>query len=379
MNDAWSFALIVGIASWLIMEAWSALLIRHPMKRIFSDMPNQRSSHTQAIPRGAGLPLGLVGCLAIFAMPAFEDTLFVTKITLSIGFVILSTLGVIDDLWNISAKIRLATHFLVAVITVYSYMLDGFHKGWNAELGSLIFAASLWVIFAVASINFYNFADGINGYVALFSILVFLSVAFFVKEIFGLNTFYPSISFAIPLVCALLSILKNNLWLNRVFMGDCGSTVLGLYFSFLTLPFFFENSLIPTASSAFSTLSSSPQMTLAGLALSFGLSLILLVDCTSMIIAKLSLGLGIAYAHRQHFYQRLSRHPRLSHRKATLLLFSIQLILNLALFSLIRELGALKSGLIIGFCTPIAVISLFYKHRKNMALSIKADFPLKTP
>ena len=110
------------------------------------DKPNHRSSHSRKTIRGGGIifPLAII---IWFIFSGFQYPWFTA------GLFLISLVSFLDDLNNISRRLRLFAH-LTAVALAFSQLE--------------IFAANPWMLIPVfilfiGIINAYNFMDGING------------------------------------------------------------------------------------------------------------------------------------------------------------------------------------------------------------------------
>jgi UDP-GlcNAc:undecaprenyl-phosphate GlcNAc-1-phosphate transferase len=171
----------------------------------FLDMPNQRSLHTEATPK--------LGGLAIVASITFSAALYSPELLYLLPFLlVLITLSFLDDLITIKPLIRLAVHFLTALI--FLFILD-------LQSNYLFFIILLF--FLVWVINLYNFMDGSDGLAAGMSIIGFSCYAV-LSIIFGDLNFAI---FNIIIITACSSFLFFNFPPAKIFMGDTGSIPLG--------------------------------------------------------------------------------------------------------------------------------------------------------
>jgi len=203
------------------------------------DFPNDRKKHTGSVP--------LIGGIAMFFCVSFGLLISNTVILYdNLFFLILSSfilviLGAIDDYKNISHKIRLFFQVISALIIIEFggvlvenlgglFSVDSIHLG----VFSLIFT-----IFAIVGvINALNFSDGVDGVSASLSIVTFSSVAFFAfifNDIFALK-------FVFCFIVSIFAFLIFNVGLGqnskfKVFMGDAGSTFLGLGIAWCLITF----------------------------------------------------------------------------------------------------------------------------------------------
>lgn len=284
---------------------WFWFIRNSSWSHYFQDVPNKRSSHTKIASRGAGY----IFCLAIgfpivfMGIQAGRGLAFKAFIIAS-AFVGLGSIGLIDDIYNVSAKLRLLFHLISAFLVVLIVTSAKSIVDWPILMAATTFIA--------LTINFYNFADGINGFVATQFLITSAGwLSHFCLTGIG-KDFFHNPEYVAPLVVCLTAFLWFNVVKKTVFMGDSGSTVLGLLVgSFHVLgPDFSFLSWIKSA------------------ALASIFSFVIFADCSTMIIAKTLLGINWTTPHRQHFYQRLSRRSGWSHIRASVALAILQFIIN---------------------------------------------------
>jgi len=274
------------------------LIKNYYIKNAILEEINERSSHTVPTPHGGGIALSLtwfVGLIYLNINNQIDTTLFYS---LMIGIVI-SVVSFFDDIYDLSAMLRLIVQSGVAVMGIV--MLGGLG---TIEFGLFnisnpivtnIFAFLLIVWF----INLYNFLDGINGYAG--SEALFLGIAGFL--IFGGGHF-------IVLIVATLGFLYWNFNKAKIFMGDVGSTLLGYNVAIFTL--YYANHA-PTFFWIWIIL--------------FG---VFWFDATVTLIRRKLNGEKISQAHKKHGYQRLNQ-SGWSHFKVT----NWSIIINILLFTMV--------------------------------------------
>lgn len=184
---------------------------------------NERSSHTIPTPHGGGIAIAItwfIGLTYLFFTDLINTSLYYALMTGAI----IAIVSYLDDLFELSAKIRLLAQTVVAILGLY--FLGGFESlnlfffNIDNQLITNIFAFIMIIWF----INLYNFLDGIDGYAG--SEAVFLSLAGYL--LFGGDYF-------LVLIFAVLGFLVWNWHKAKIFMGDTGSTLLGYNVAIFTI------------------------------------------------------------------------------------------------------------------------------------------------
>src|SRR5215216_3907573 len=171
----------------------------------------------------------LLGGLAIFAAALVAALLFVpmTQATKGIlgGAALIAAVGAIDDWHELGPGLKLAGQVAAALVlvlsgvTVESITLPFIHRVDFGTTGDLLTLLGL-----VGVMNVVNFSDGIDGLAA--GVCAISAVAFAVIA-FDLREDAAGVLAAITAGAA-LGFLVHNFHPASVFMGDCGSNLLGL-------------------------------------------------------------------------------------------------------------------------------------------------------
>jgi len=254
------------------------------LKKSFVALVNERSSHSVPTPHGGGLAIAItwfLGLIYLFYTQQIEASLFYL---LMLGMII-SVLSFFDDIYELSAKLRLSIQSIVAIVSLV--MMGGFNSldfGFFS-ISNTIFTNVFAFFLIVWFINLYNFLDGINGYAGAET--VFLAIAGFL--LFGDNHF-------LILLVSTLGFLYWNWNKAKIFMGDVGSTLLGYNVAIFTLYYGSEESI------------------------DFWIWIILFslfwFDATITLIRRIMNAERISEAHKKHGYQRLNQ-SGWSHFKVT--------------------------------------------------------------
>jgi Fuc2NAc and GlcNAc transferase len=289
------------------------------MKKSLVAEVNERSSHSVPTPHGGGIAIAITWFVGLFYLYLREDIESSLFYALMAG-VVISVVSYLDDLYELSAKVRLLTQSIVALFGLYFLgglqSLDLFFFSIDNPILTNIFTFFMIVWF----INLYNFLDGIDGYAG--SEALFLAVAGFI--LFG------GVHFLV-LAAAVLGFLVWNWHRAKIFMGDVGSTLLGYTVAVFTI--YYANQA----------------------ASNFWVWIILFgvfwFDATLTLIRRKRNGEQLSQAHKKHAYQRLNQSDW-AHDKVVLAAMGV----NVVLLGLIYFLSNVFAAFIIGVLFLYAVM-----------------------
>ncbi len=201
----------VGVA-FVVALAWAALAIPLGPRIGFVDRPDDPSLKAHTRP---AVPLGGVGVfLGVHIGMAIEGIYDPGLAAATAGLVIL---GLVDDRFQLSARIRLVVQVALAfVIVVFA---DG---AWSAQPLAVV----VGVVLVVGTINAVNLLDGLDGLVGSSAAIAVIGVAA-LAEVRGLNSV-----FGLVMAAALVGFLILNWHPARVFLGDNGSYVVGAFLAY---------------------------------------------------------------------------------------------------------------------------------------------------
>ena len=214
-------ALLAALVAFAVAAALTPLAARFARRIGAVDDVKERGLARHATP--------LLGGLAIFGGAFVAGLLFLPDNELTEGILaaaaLITLVGALDDVFDLHPAVKLIGQIAAAVVLVRSGVeVDAFTFPFvhRVELGDL--GGPITVLALVALMNVVNFSDGIDGLAA--GVCAISAVAFAVIA-FDLGRNTAGILAAI--VCgAALGFLLFNFHPASVFMGDCGSNLLGL-------------------------------------------------------------------------------------------------------------------------------------------------------
>ena len=275
------------------------------------DCPQRaRKVHQQATPRMGGAAILFsfltVVLIAGFAVPQLSQLLWGDNPLIGsvlLGSIGIFTIGFLDDLARLTAKIKLLGEFLVAGLVVWGANLS-FTTVQFLGLGSINFSewfgfglSCLWI---VGMANAINLIDGLNGLASGIVLAGLLAVSV-VGYLAGITSV---IWMSTLLIGCLLGFLVYNSRPASIFLGDCGSLTLGyLAGCFTLLASFREDGVLDGIFPV----------------LAFALPIL---DCMFAIFRRMMKGRSPFSPDMEHFHHRLMA-KGLSHGKAVLAMWAM--------------------------------------------------------
>lgn len=304
------------------------------------DEPNYRSAHDEVTLRGGGI-IFPVAYLFIIAYKVFfngykltfDNSLTPNFWIFGSGLLIICTISFIDDVINISSKIRLVFHFIS--VSLLLYFLNVFQL-------LPIWAIPICYIMIIGILNAYNFMDGINGMSGVYSVVV-LGSLWYVNQY--LIAFINQDFIIYPIIASFVFLFFNFRKKAKCFLGDIGS--MGIAFWILAL---LGLLMLKTGELKWILF-----LTVYGIEVIF------------TIVQRLHLKENIFEAHRHHLYQLFANDKKVDHRLVSLGYSFCQLIISIILIAL--DLNDFWTILIIVVPSSIFYILLKLKIKKRLKVS----------
>ena len=183
------------------------------------DKPDARKVHSEPTPQWGGL--AIFAAFAIVILYNFDFSLSLKGV--AIGAAIVVAVGLLDDKFGLSAKLRIIFQLIAAGIAIYSGARMSFMPDtWWGDMLE-IFLSLLWFIGITNAMNFLDGMDGLCIGLSAINAFFFGAVAIGSKQLF-----FMFISAALCGAC--LGFLPYNFRKGKsalIFLGDTGSTFLG--------------------------------------------------------------------------------------------------------------------------------------------------------
>lgn len=316
----------------------TSLILTHLMIKIsknmnIMDIPNERSVHKKPTP--------LLGGIAIFLSFLFGFILFGNQNPLMISILIASflilLLGIFDDIKPIKARYKFIIHILVALIVVFYGGLKLTHVDiFGLSLNFKWMSPYVTILIIVGIINAVNLIDGLDGLCAGISSIYFLTIGVIALILNKFNGLDIILSFI--MLGSTLGFLVFNFPPAKIFMGDTGSTFLGLLISVIMLLGF-------------------KTVTLTSLLIPLVLLILPITDTLFAIIRRALNKKPIGQADKEHIHHQLLKH--LSTRKTILVIYVVDLIFSVV--SIFYAIGKKKEMIIFYILLMFILLYLVFK------------------
>lgn len=192
-------------------------------KQTWLDLPNERSLHKVPVPRLGGIAIASgVACAVLLLLQGLQSFLTVYH---GVAAAILLAIAVLDDRQGLHPLIRLLAQVVAAAVLVW-----GAHAYVSAQ-----WLTGLWPVLGIVvlmwCINLYNFMDGMDGFAGAMGVVGFATLS--ILAVMQGQTEYAM--FCAVIVAACIGFLCFNFPPARIFMGDSGSTLLGMFMGALSI------------------------------------------------------------------------------------------------------------------------------------------------
>src|SRR3972149_3679675 len=347
------------------------------LKRLFDEPTEERKLHKRVIPTIGGVII-FAGTFFAFVLWFPSDNLLdidvgsstylknalaleVTKSALNDFKYILATVfvlffvGVKDDIIGTSPIKRLAAHILVALMIVL--MADIRIKSMHGifDIYEIPFWSSIFIsLFAIiVIINAFNFIDGIDGLAA--------GISFIACMIFGI-WFYMAHDIVMSLLSfslagSLFAFLIFNFYPAHIFMGDSGSTMIGLMLSVLAI----KAIGTPSADVSDTIIGEIQRPIFVMAVLSYPL-----IDTLRIFVYRTIKGVSPFEADRNHIHHALLD-TGMNHRGVSFTLYIANLLI-IAVAVAFRNMSATVSFvLVFAIAIALAQLPFFFKKKKGAA------------
>ncbi len=226
-------AFLIFFGAFTCIYLLTPIIIWVSVKKQLVTPVNTRSSHLSVTPPFGGV--GFYITIVVF-ISAIQHVL-----KESVGYNIIAATSILfmtglkDDLIHTTAKVKLLAQVLAGAFIVSCPEFQIFPGFFSAHDLHPVLANIGALLILILIINAFNLIDGIDGLAAMIGIII--CTTFAVHFYFMFDTFFFLLT--ITTIAILTAFLKFNIFSKRqkVFMGDCGSLIIGLLIGLCALRF----------------------------------------------------------------------------------------------------------------------------------------------
>ncbi len=339
------FAFLAALSASLLL---TPLARRIALKYRLVDKPNRRKRHLMTTPLLGGMAIYLS-----FAITVVAGMLFLDGVTSMISFEwrplcimviagagLMSLVGLIDDILGLSPVVKLALHTIAAVLVGFVFVTQG------ALLNVFLTGSSyawltapltvIWLVGITNSVNLLDHADGLSAGACAIAAIFF--------TIINLISGNYSVAFiSATLAGATIGFLFYNYNPASIFMGDCGSNMLGFMLGIIAVLGVYT-----------------PEGSIREIAI-FTPVLILalpMIDTAFVLQYRLKKGMPLFNADRNHLAHRLMR-LGLSHTQAVVVLLVVAALMG-TLALLLPTLKPYQAVLLFAHALGLVILFSFF-------------------
>ncbi|MBB5173775.1 glycosyltransferase family 4 protein [Texcoconibacillus texcoconensis] len=218
----------VLLISFLAALSLTPLVKRFAIKIGATDQPNNRKVHQKVMPRLGGLAIYASFMIGLLILQ--PDSPYVWPIV--IGATIIVVTGVLDDMYELSAKWKLVGQILAAVSVIAGGVhVDFINMPFDGRIDLGIFAIPITLLWIIGVTNAINLIDGLDGLAAGVSAIVLLTIT----TMAAMNGDIFIVAIASILLVSTVGFLFYNFHPAKIFMGDTGALFLGFMLSVISL------------------------------------------------------------------------------------------------------------------------------------------------
>lgn len=290
-------AVTTVLAATFIAGVVATLAARTAARRVgLVDRPDGRrklQARPVALAGGLGVLAGAVAGLAAvaWAVPAVHDILAFDPrklVALAAAAAGIAALGLVDDLINLRARHKLLGQLAAVLVLAVpgGFCIDQVTAfGQTVELGVL--AVPLTCLWFLGAINAINLLDGMDGLLGSIGIIVLAALAGMAGMV-GDPPAVLTLLLAVAGAGALAGFLVFNLPPASVYLGDCGSMLIGLVVAALAISASLKGPAVAILAPA-------------------ALLVLPILDTTAAIVRRKLTGRGLAAADRGHLHHLMLR------------------------------------------------------------------------
>jgi len=357
--DLYGNALLYPLAAVLISGILTLGCIHVLPKLGYIDVPHGRHMHTKPTPRGGGIAIAVTFLVIAWYYSIrigllrsdFSGVDYMTRFSIPASIILI--VGIIDDRIELSSIVKLLAQVTAAVL-IY-FLGGGFYSFAEIQLPMWI-GIPLTIVWVVGIINAFNLIDGLDGLAA--GLACISSATLVCWYIFSGAASSTTITLIFLGSC--LGFLRYNFHPAKIFMGDTGSTFIGLFFAYS------------------SSIQVSRAVSLAAVLLPLLAMGVPLFDITLAVWRRVVRkwtdpeNTGIMTGDHDHLHHRIKRKTN-DDRKTAWILYGIAMVFGL--FSLVPMM--LKVSTPIALVLMVLVVMMAVARLANVEMQVSANYLVK--
>ncbi|WP_174728950.1 glycosyltransferase family 4 protein [Mesobacillus harenae] len=297
--------ILAFVTSFVTVLIITPLVIKFAVKIGATDKPNHRKVHQKVMPRLGGLAIFIGVVAGYFASGLYSERI----LTISLGAILIIAVGILDDLYELSAKVKFSGQILIAILIVSSGLTIDFLTipfiVERMELGWLAYPITVFWIVGIT--NAVNLIDGLDGLAAGISTIGLAAIAILA----GLSGKGLILTLSLIVLASTLGFLFYNFHPAKIFMGDTGALFLGYSISILSLLGLYKS------------------VTLFSIIIPIIILGVPVFDTTFAIIRRLINKQPISAPDKSHLHHRIME-LGLSHRNTVLVIYGLGILFSVA-------------------------------------------------
>lgn len=192
------------------------------------DKPSQRKVHMKVMPRLGGLAIYISFIAGMLLLQPDSPH----SLPIFLGSLIIVLTGIIDDIRELSPRVKLMGQLAAALVVVLSGIhVEFINLPFGGQLEFGIFSIPLTILWIVGVTNAINLIDGLDGLAAGVSSIALLTIS---GMAIIMGDAYVTV-LGLILMASTIAFLFYNFYPAKIFMGDTGALFLGYMISVLSL------------------------------------------------------------------------------------------------------------------------------------------------
>ena len=226
----YKFALLCFVTAFVVTMLCIPVIIKFAKKYSLYDVPNERKEHSRPVPTMGGIAVVVGMMTALFMWHPFNYE--TQQICFFFSIAVLLSLGIMDDLKDLSAKYKFLIQTGLATLMAISGIRITSFEGLFGIYELPMLAQYTFTLLTIAGVtNAFNLIDGIDGLAGGLGFMSLATLGIFLT----MNGDMVSALIAFSLAGGIVAFLYFNFNPAKIFLGDTGSLVLGFSIAVLCI------------------------------------------------------------------------------------------------------------------------------------------------